>query len=54
MGLTGAPNGGPAPYQFIALISFKSTEALRQALASHRDEVFASISNYTDSWPSCR
>jgi uncharacterized protein (TIGR02118 family) len=47
----GALDGGPAPYRIMAFVTFKSVEALRQALASHKEEVFASIKRYTDIVP---
>ena len=45
------PDGGPAPFQMIALVAFRSIDALHQALAAHSEEVFASIQRYTDIQP---
>jgi uncharacterized protein (TIGR02118 family) len=47
----GTLDGGSAPYRVIALVSFTSADALRQALASYSEEVFASIRKYTDIEP---
>ena len=48
---TETPDAGPPPYRIMALVTFVSAHALRQALAIHRDEVFASIRRYTDIQP---
>lgn len=47
----GTPEGGFAPYRVVALVTFKSMKALRQALESHREEIFASIRRYTNIEP---
>ena len=45
------PDGGPAPYRVLALLTFTSVEAMRQALATHSAELFAGIARYTDIKP---
>jgi uncharacterized protein (TIGR02118 family) len=47
----GTPDGGPAPYRVMALLTFRSAEALRAALAAHSAELFAGIARYTDIKP---
>jgi uncharacterized protein (TIGR02118 family) len=48
---TGTPDGAAAPYRVLALLTFTSAAALRQALAAHSAELFAGIANYTDIRP---
>jgi uncharacterized protein (TIGR02118 family) len=47
----GTPDGASAWYRVVALVSFDSSEELSQALAAHREEIFASIRRYTDIEP---
>lgn len=47
----GTPDGSSAPYRVVALVSFNSAEAINRALASHSEEIFASIRRYTDIEP---
>jgi len=43
----GTPDGGPAPFQVMALLTFESTEAFQKAVAAHGNEIFADIPNFT-------
>jgi uncharacterized protein (TIGR02118 family) len=47
----GAPGGGPATYQVIALLTFASIDAFERAVAAHGAEVFADIPRFTDVAP---
>jgi len=47
----GTPDGGPAPFRVIALLTFSSVEALQKAVAAHGAEVFGDIPNFTDVKP---
>jgi uncharacterized protein (TIGR02118 family) len=47
----GTPDGGPAPYRVLALLTFTSAAALRRALDAHAAELFAGIAAYTDIRP---
>ncbi|WP_336485702.1 EthD family reductase [Methylobacterium nigriterrae] len=42
------PDGAPAPFQIMALLTFASEEAFRQAAAVHGQEIFADIPKFTD------
>lgn len=44
-------DGGSAPYRVVALVTFVSADAISRALASHSEEIFASIRRYTDIEP---
>lgn len=44
----GTPEGGPAPFQVMALLTFESTEAFGKAAAAHGPEIFADIPHFTD------
>lgn len=46
-----APDGGPAPYRVMALLTFASAEALQKASAAHGKEIFGDIPNFTDVRP---
>lgn len=46
-----APEGGPATYAVIALLTFESAEALQQALARHGNEIVGDIANFTNVTP---
>ena len=46
----GAP-GGEATYQVIALLTFRSQEALQGALDKHGAEVVGDVANFTDVQP---
>jgi uncharacterized protein (TIGR02118 family) len=46
-----SPDGGPAPFTLIALISFGSERDFRNALTQHGAELLADIKNFTDSQP---
>src|SRR3712207_3218523 len=48
---TNTPDGGPAPYRVMALLTFESAEALQQAGAAHGREIFGDIPNFTDVRP---
>ena len=48
---TGTPDGRYARYRILALLTFTSAEALRQALAAHSADLFAGIARYTDIRP---
>ncbi len=41
----------PAPYRIIALVEFKSLEAVQAAVAAHGAEVMGDIANFTDAPP---
>lgn len=44
----GTPDGGPAPFQVMALLSFDSADAFAKAAAAHGEEIFADIPHFTD------
>ncbi len=44
----GAPDGGPAPFQVMALLKFESAEAFAKAAEAHGAEIFADIPNFTE------
>ena len=47
-----APDGGPPAFRMVALLTFASTEAAREAFAGrHAPELFGDIPNFTDSRP---
>jgi uncharacterized protein (TIGR02118 family) len=48
--LRGTPNpdGSPATYRVIALLTFTSADALAKAGAAHGREIFGDIPNFTD------
>ena len=48
---TATPDGGPAPFRVVALLTFASAEALGKAAAAHGAEVFGDIPNFTDVQP---
>lgn len=48
---TTTPNGGPAPYRVVALLTFASADALQKAAAAHGGEIFGDIPNFTDVQP---
>ena len=48
---TATPDGGPAPFRVVALLTFASAEALGQAAAAHGGEIFGDIPNFTDVQP---
>jgi uncharacterized protein (TIGR02118 family) len=48
---TGTPAGGEAPFRIIALLTFETAAALREAVAAHGAEVFADIPRFTDVRP---
>ncbi|MDR7037693.1 uncharacterized protein (TIGR02118 family) [Methylobacterium sp. BE186] len=45
---TGTPDGGPAPYQVMALLTFDSADAFKAAVDRHGDEIFGDIPKFTD------
>lgn len=47
----GAPDGSPAAYQVIALLSFASAEALEAALGAHGAEILGDVPRFTDVQP---
>jgi uncharacterized protein (TIGR02118 family) len=47
----GTPDGGPAPWRVIALLTFESADALQRALAAHGAEVLGDIPKFTDVQP---
>ncbi len=44
---TATPDGAPAPFQVIALLTFASVEAFETAAAIHGAEIFGDIPNFT-------
>ena len=48
---TGTPDGRPAPFRVIALLTFASAEALRHCLKAHGREIVGDIPNFTDVQP---
>ena len=48
---TGGPDGSPAIYQVIALLSFASAEALQGALGAHGAEILGDVPRFTDVQP---
>jgi uncharacterized protein (TIGR02118 family) len=50
-GLGGPEPGSPATYQVMALVEFESGEAFEKAVATHGEEIFADIPNFTDTQP---
>ncbi|WP_430912554.1 EthD family reductase [Methylobacterium sp. sgz302541] len=47
----GTPDGGPAPVQVMALLTFDSAEAFAKAAAAHGEEIFGDIPNFTNTQP---
>jgi uncharacterized protein (TIGR02118 family) len=47
----GTPDGGPAPFQVMALLRFESAEAFQNAAATHGKEIFGDIPKFTDVQP---
>jgi uncharacterized protein (TIGR02118 family) len=43
----GTPDGGPAPFQVMALLTFDSVDAFKKAAATHGEEIFADIPKFT-------
>ncbi|KST60825.1 ethyl tert-butyl ether degradation protein EthD [Methylobacterium sp. GXS13] len=43
----GTPDGGPAPVQVMALLTFESVDAFKKAASAHGEEIFADIPNFT-------
>ncbi len=48
---TNTPDGGPAPFRVMALLTFESADALQKAAAAHGREIFGDIRNFTDVQP---
>ncbi|MBD0270870.1 MAG: EthD family reductase [Acetobacteraceae bacterium] len=48
---TGTPDGGPASFRVMALLTFSSADALQKAAAAHGAELFGDIPNFTDVQP---
>ena len=44
---TGTPDGAPAPFQVMALLTFASAEAFGRAVAAHGREIFGDIPKFT-------
>lgn len=44
----GTPDGGPAPFQVMALLTFDSADAFARAAGAHGTEIFADIPRFTD------
>lgn len=42
------PDGGEAPYQVMALLTWASQEAFGKAAAAHGPDIFGDIPNFTD------
>ncbi|WP_375455791.1 EthD family reductase [uncultured Methylobacterium sp.] len=42
------PDGGPAPFQVMALLTFASADAFAAAASAHGPEIFADIPTFTD------
>ncbi len=51
---TATPDGGPAPYRVMALLTFASADALQKAAAAHGAEIFGDIPNFTDAQPAAQ
>ncbi len=47
----GTPDGGDAPFQVMALLSFESAQAFASAAKAHGKEIFGDIPNFTDVQP---
>jgi uncharacterized protein (TIGR02118 family) len=43
----GTPDGSPAPYQVIALLSFRSLQDFQNAAGAHAQEILGDIPNLT-------
>ena len=48
---TGAADGGSAPYQVLALLTFSSLQDFQNAAQKHGPEIFADIPNFTNVQP---
>ncbi|GJE27877.1 EthD family reductase [Methylobacterium organophilum] len=46
------PDGAPAPYPVIALLTWDSADAFSAAVARHGAEIFGDIPNFTNTQPS--
>jgi len=44
----GTPDGSPAPYQVMALLTFESADAFKAAVDAHGAEIFGDIPKFTD------
>ena len=44
----GTPDGGPAPFQVIALLTWDSLDAFKAAAERHGAEIFGDIPRFTD------
>ncbi|MGU3538954.1 EthD family reductase [Methylobacterium sp. A54F] len=44
----GTPDGGTAPVQVMALLTWDSAEAFRAAAQAHGEEIFSDIPKFTD------
>ena len=47
----GTPDGGPAPFQVMALLTWESADAFKAAVDRHGAEIFGDIPNFTDTQP---
>ncbi len=47
----GTPDGSPAPYQVIALLSFRSMQDFQNAAGAHVQEIMGDIPNFTNVQP---
>lgn len=45
------PDGAPAPYMMVALLTFSSMDAFKAAASAHGKEIFADIPNFTSAKP---
>lgn len=47
----GTPDGSPAPYQVIALLSFRSLQHFQDAVGAHAEEILGDVPNFTSVQP---
>ena len=48
----GTPDGGPAPFQVMALLTWDSVDSFKKAAERDGAEIFGDIPNFTDTQPS--
>ncbi len=47
----GTPDGGAAPFQVMALLTWDSADAFKKAAEANGEEIFGDIPNFTDTQP---
>ena len=50
-GIAGGEPGSAAPYRVMAVVDFESLEAFQDAVATHGEEIFGDVPNFTNITP---